>query len=286
MKKIEDRVAVVTGAASGIGRATSLALAAAGARVALVDLDGPGLEPVAAEIAAAGGRPTTSHVVDVACPEAVGALADEVADRCGAVHIVVNNAGLTVIAPFEETSLEDWQLVLGVNVWGVVNGCRSFLPHLRRAEEGHLVNISSLFGIVGVPGQSAYCASKFAVRGLSEVLWEELRGTSIGVTVVHPGGIRTNIIERAKCADPEVAERIRQFFRRKSAPPEVVARKIVRAIRRNRPRVRVTPETIALDWLRRLAPVLGNRLSAGALVRMLGLSDVVKRLRAGDIESS
>lgn len=270
MRTLTDRVVVVTGASSGIGRATAVAFAREGARLALVDVDAEALETTRAEVAALG-RAVSSHRVDVSDRDAMRALAEAVVTEHGAVHVVINNAGVTVTKSFEDHSWDDWDWVIGVNLEGVHNGCRVFLPHLRAVDEAHIVNISSLFGIYGVPGQSAYSASKFAVRGLSEALWEELAGTPIGVTVVHPGGVRTNIIHNARVADASVQKRVARGFEKLGTSPEDVAKKIVRAVRRGDRRLVVTPEAIVGDWLRRMFPVLSNRVVGARTRKMLNL---------------
>jgi NAD(P)-dependent dehydrogenase (short-subunit alcohol dehydrogenase family) len=260
LKQLRDRVAVVTGAASGIGRALSVALARKGCHLALVDLDEAGMREVARAIEAEG-RQASVHVVDVADREAMGALPEQVVAEHGHVHVLVNNAGVTVDGTFEEVSLEDLDWIFGVNLWGVIHGCKFFLPHLRHEDEAHIVNVSSLFGIIGVPRQTAYCTTKFAVRGLSESLWCEISRDGIGVTSVHPGGVRTNIVRQARHApgaDPR--EMIEAFDRMARWSPERAADRIVGAIERGAPRLRIAGESYVLDWLKRLAPTLTQRL--------------------------
>lgn len=271
MRKLSGRVAVVTGAAGGIGRATALALARRGMDLALADVRRVELEE-AAEAVRGLGRRVSVHDVDVSVRERVFALADEVVDAHGIVHLVVNNAGVAVAGTFEEQPIEDFEWLMSINFWGVVYGCQAFLPHLRRASEGHVVNLSSLFGLIGVPGNASYCASKFAVRGLSKVLRAELASSRIGVTSVHPGGIATNIVRDARFVGETKAlhERAERAFRR-FLPPERVAEAIVRGVRRNSPRVLVGRETYVMDALERLAPAAAERLLARAW----------RRLRAG-----
>jgi short-subunit dehydrogenase len=257
-------VAVVTGAAGGIGRATSQALAEAGCHLALVDRDEAGLAVASKELAGARRR-VTSHAADVADRARMEALAADVVAEHGAVHVLVNNAGVTVARSFEEHSLEDLDWIVGINFWGVVHGCRFFLPHLRVVDEGHIVNISSMAAFVGMPTQSSYCATKAAVQSLSESLYAELSGTAIGVTCVHPGTIRTNLLRSSRHGQFERAERVERLVRgmdRWGRPPEVVARRIVRAIERRRPRVVIGAEARVTDWLKRLAPGLPSRLLA------------------------
>ena len=261
MRRFEGRVAVVTGAASGIGRATSVLLARRGCDLALVDIDESGLEETAKRVRAAG-RKVSLHRVDVADRDAMSVLPDQVIGEHGHVHILVNNAGVSVGSTLEEHDLDDFAWLVGINLWGVVYGCKFFLPHLLREDEGHIVNISSMFGFVGFPGQSSYCATKFAVRGLSESLFAELSGTGVGVTSVHPGAIRTNIMAAARAIDEEERARFVEFFERRGMPPERAAERIVRGIERRRLRVIIAREAWLTDWLKRLMPVGTHRLIA------------------------
>lgn len=269
MRTLTDRVAVVTGAGSGIGRAVAAALSREGCRVALVDVNEEGL-------AATAGLLDTQHsvhVVDVSDPEAMRGLPARVEAELGLAQILVNNAGITVEGTFLEQTVEDFEAVLGVNFWGVYYGCKFFLPQLQRADEAHIVNVSSIFGVIGVPAQSSYCASKFAVRGLSEALWEELGQTSIGLTLVHPGGVRTNIVAGSKSYDAQSKAISTDFFRRKAMSPNTAARNIVGAIKADKRRLLVAPEAPLFDLLKRLFPVWGNRLAVWIIVRTLGLTD-------------
>ncbi len=251
---------MVTGAASGIGRATSQALAEAGCHVALVDRDEAGLAGVAKELAAGGGRRVSTHGADVSDRARMRVLAEEVAAEHGGVNVVVNNAGVTVALSFEDHTLEDLDWIVGINFWGVVHGCRFFLPHLRAADEAHIVNVSSMAAFTGMPTQSSYCATKSAVQGLTESLRTELSGTSIGVTCVHPGTIRTNVLRSSRHSGSARVERLVRGMDRWGRPPELVARRILRAIQRNRPRVVIGAEARLTDWLKRLSPNLPTRV--------------------------
>ncbi|MCB9780288.1 MAG: SDR family NAD(P)-dependent oxidoreductase [Alphaproteobacteria bacterium] len=273
MRTLQGRVAVVTGAGGGIGRATCAALSAAGCTVVAAELDEAAL---AGTVAAVPG--VDPRVLDVSDVDAIEALADDVLAAHGAVHVLVNNAGLTVVKPFLEHDRADWDRVLGVNLHGVVHGCRVFLPHILAQDEGHVVNISSLFGLVGVPGQSAYCTTKFGVRGLSETLRAELEGSHVGVSVLHPGGIRTGILANATGNDEKQLARLRRAFSKGMLPPEAVADRIVAAIRANRFRIRITKEAFVADWLVRAMPVAGSRLAVSAMSRGLGLGRAKKAL--------
>lgn len=261
MRSFEDKVAVVTGAASGIGRALAQDLARRGADLALVDVSAAALAETA-ERCVASGRRVTTHVVDVADAARMEALAAEVMAQHGRVELLVNNAGVSVTGTFEEQSLDDMHWIVGVNFWGVVHGCKFFLPHLRKAREAHIVNLSSMFGLIGLPTQSSYCATKFAVRGLSEALWAELRGSGIGVTSVHPGGVKTNIVRDSRTADPDAKQKLIEQFDRLAMSPDKAAAKILRAVERDRLRVVICPESRAADWAKRFFPAAVHHLVA------------------------
>jgi short-subunit dehydrogenase len=262
MKQLAGRVAVITGGASGIGRATARRLAREGCHLALVDLNATRLAETAAALEGDGAR-VSQHVVDVADPTQMQALPAAVRDAHGGVHILVNNAGVSVVKSFREHSLDDLQWLVGINFWGVVHGCKFFLDDLLAAEEAHIVNISSMFGFMGVPGQSSYCATKFAVRGFTESLWAELRETSVGVTSIHPGGISTQIAETVRVTQESARTNLQTTFDRYGHPPEDVAEAILRGIQRERLRVIVGREAYAVDWLKRLIPVSVHRWFAG-----------------------
>jgi NAD(P)-dependent dehydrogenase (short-subunit alcohol dehydrogenase family) len=246
-------VAVVTGAASGIGRALALCLAGRGAHVAAVDVQGAELEETVARVQALGVK-ASAHVVDVADRAAMQALPEAVLAAHGRVDLLLNNAGIAAGYRFEDHPIEHFERILGVNLLGVVYGCKFFLPHLQARPEAHIVNISSIFGLIGYPTQAAYSASKFAVRGLSEVLWVELAASSVRVTCVFPGGVHTNIVRSAPgwMQGVEVAQR--EFDQVVRRTPEQAARRIVRAIERDTPQLRLGVESYLIDWLKRLFP--------------------------------
>jgi NAD(P)-dependent dehydrogenase (short-subunit alcohol dehydrogenase family) len=268
VRDFRDRVAVVTGAASGIGRALSLALARRGAHLALVDVNEAGASEVARGIEGLG-RKASLHAADVADRARMAELPDEVLAAHGRVSLLVNNAGVSVGGTFEEQSFADLDWIVGINFWGVVHGCKFFLPHLRREPGAHIVNLSSLFGLVGFPGQSSYCATKFAVRGLSECLWTELRDAGIGVTCVHPGGIRTEIVRSARSMSDEVRQKTVERFDRLAMLPERAAEEILRGVEQNRMKLLICRETRFADRLKRLAPSGSQHLLA-ALSRRFG----------------
>jgi short-subunit dehydrogenase len=266
---------VVTGAASGIGRALALGLWEKGCHLALVDLDQDGLASLHLSLSASNpDQIATPHLANVGDKARMGELAREVVAAHGAVHVLINNAGVGHEAAFPQTSLDDWERIVGVNLWGVIYGCHFFLPHLAKVDRGHIVNISSLFGIVAMAGQSAYCTTKFAVRGLSESLWEELRATSVGLTVVHPAAVATNIMKRARGDDPELMHRLSRWFEQNAISPERAAAQIIRAVEKGTPRLLITPEAAFGDFLKRLMPVAGNKLFGDAVIRAIGVEDM------------
>ncbi|MCP4005425.1 MAG: SDR family NAD(P)-dependent oxidoreductase [bacterium] len=262
MKQLQNRVAVITGGASGIGRALALELAGRGCDLALVDLNRAGLDE-AAERARASGRKVSTHIADVADRERMAKLPEEVLAEHGRVHILANNAGVNASGAIGEISVEDFEWVIGINFWGVVHGCHFFLPHLKQQDEAHIVNLSSMFGFIGVPESAAYCSTKFAVRGFSETLWTELAGTGVGVTSVHPGGVKTNIVRSQRTHDPENhAEFVDQFEKAARMSPEAAAKRIVRAIEKNKQRQRICAESYLTDWLKRALPNATQHLMA------------------------
>lgn len=276
MKELRGRVAAVTGAGSGIGRALAVELSRRGCHLALSDIDEAGLAATV-EACAAGGVRVSSQHVDVADRDAVYRWADEVVADHGRVNLIVNNAGVAMSATVESMSYEDLEWLMGIDFWGVVYGTKAFLPHLKASGEGHVVNISSVFGLVGIPTQSAYNAAKYAVRGFTESLRIELEAQRCGVsaTVVHPGGIRTDIARNARidpstaamAGDPEKART--EFERALRTSPEAAAEQILRAVQRNRRRALVGPDAVVLDAV--------SRLPAGVYQRVLVLGSRLRR---------
>ena len=280
LRELDKKVAVITGAASGIGRCLAIGLWAKGCHLALVDLDQEGLTRLESELRASNEDGTISvHVANVADKWRMKVLAEEVVEAHTHVHLLINNAGVGYEAAFPQTSLETWEHVMGVNLWGVIYGCHFFMPHLAKVDRAHIVNLSSLFGTVGMAGQTAYCATKYAVRGLSESLWEELRATSIGLTVVHPGSIATNIIKTSGCDDPQLMERVAAWYEKNAMPPEKAARRIIAAIEKGKPRLMVTPEAYFADYVKRLLPVAGNKAICDLAIRVLDLEYMREKRR-------
>jgi short-subunit dehydrogenase len=269
---LSGRVAVVTGAANGIGRALTIGLWRRGSHLALVDIDQDALSRVQSELQQAGrGRRLSVHVTDVGDRTQMRRLADDVVAAHGGVHLLINNAGVAHEGPFQRTGLDEWERVLGVNLWGVIHGCHFFLPHLARADRGWIVNLSSLLGVVAMPGQTPYSASKFAVRGFSEALRAELEPTSIGLTVVYPGAVATGIMRRARGDDPDLLRRIDDWYERNAMKPDRVADEILDAVERGSARVIIGPDARFADYITRLMPVAGAALFIRAAIRMLGV---------------
>jgi butyryl-CoA dehydrogenase len=272
MKDFNGRVAAVTGAGSGIGRALAKELAGRGTHLALSDIDEVGLAETVALCEGARVK-VSSQRVDVADREAVYAWADGAAEEHGKVNLIFNNAGVALGATIESMSYEDLEWLMGVNFWGVVHGTKAFLPHLRAAGEGHVVNVSSVFGLISVPAQSAYNAAKFAVRGFTDALRMELDMENCGVsaTTIHPGGIKTNIARNARMDESALslaggAERARNEFDKVAiTSPAKAARQILAAVEHNRRRALIGPDAKVIDLISRLPTGLYQRvLVAGA----------------------
>jgi NAD(P)-dependent dehydrogenase (short-subunit alcohol dehydrogenase family) len=253
VKSFHDKVCVVTGAGSGIGRALALELAGRGARLAISDVNADTIAQTAEE-AGRRGADVERYVLDVSDRKAVFAHADAVAARFGAVHLVVNNAGVAVAKDVLEMPLEDFEWLMGINFWGVVYGTKAFLPRLIASGDGHLVNISSIFGMIAVPSQSAYNAAKFGVRGFTEALRQEMlvAGHPVRVSCVHPGGVKTNIARAARTDRADAADLADRFERIAQLTPEKAARIILRGVERDSPRIHVGLDAWALDLMQRL----------------------------------
>jgi len=261
MTAIKGAAAAVTGAAGGIGRALALELAARGCDLALADRDEAGLQAVAAEITRDGERKVTTHRVDVGEPEEIAAFAQAATSAHPTLNIVINNAGVALIGQFSEVDQSQMDWLFNINFWGVVHSTRAFLPHLSRQREAHIANLSSLFGIIAPPGQTAYAASKFAVRGFSESLRHELRmaGSPVRLSVVHPGGISTNIARNARTGvavtdNARRAQAIERFDAVARTTPKAAALRIIEGIERNRPRILIGADARIIDLLQRLRP--------------------------------
>jgi NADP-dependent 3-hydroxy acid dehydrogenase YdfG len=256
MKNLRDKVVVITGAGSGIGRALALNLAGKGSRLALSDVDDAGLALTVGMAEKAGAPEVHSAHLDTSDREAFAQYALDVVQHFGRVNVVINNAGVALAGDLVDLEWNDIDWIIGVNFWGVVHGTKEFLPHLIASGDGHLVNLSSLFGLISMPGQSMYNASKYAVRGMTEAVREEMliAGHPVGVTAVHPGGIKTAIARNARVSAKEDKDATARLFDKKLAKmtPERAAEIIVRGIQRNQARVLVGLDAHALHTLGKL----------------------------------
>ena len=261
MTAISGSAAAVTGAASGIGRALAHELALRGCDLALADRDEAGLQATAAEIAKASPRKVTVHRLDVSEPDQITAFAAAAGAAHPTLNIVINNAGVALLGQFDEIEQGQMEWLFNINFWGVVHGTRAFLPLLSQRREAHIVNISSIFGIIAPPGQSAYCAAKFAVRGFSESLRHEraVAGSPVKLSVVHPGGVATNIARNSRTGagitdNARRAESIERFDALARTTPAAAAQRIITGIEKNQPRILIGKDAVFMDLLQRFRP--------------------------------
>ncbi|PRP90411.1 SDR family NAD(P)-dependent oxidoreductase [Enhygromyxa salina] len=255
MRALGDTLVVITGAGGGIGRALAHGFVRRGCKLALLDLDGEAIDGVARSLREQGAAVST-HVVDVRVRGDLERARDQILAAHGRVDVLINNAGLTVFASLEHTSDDEIDRVIAVNLRAVIDGCRVFLPALRERPRAHIVNLSSIAGLAGMPWQTLYCATKFAVRGFSAALRSELVGQGIGVTCVLPGATRTNIVGVAASRDLALSSALSRQLLAYGYPPAWVARKVVRAVRWNWAEVASGPDALLLRVGVRVAPSL------------------------------
>ena len=255
--ELRGRTALITGAGSGIGRAVAVSLAHRGCNLALADINEAGLAETAEQVGTT--VKVTQHRLDVSDPAAVDAFPKAALAQHAGIDVLVNNAGVALGGTFEQVSTKDFEWLFSINFWGVVRMTRAFLPTLRASGDARLVNLSSIFGIIAPPGQTAYVASKFAVRGFSESLRHELKGSSVGVTVVHPGGVATSIARSARLPAgapvQDLESRLKAMESKLTLSPQVAGEKIVSAAERRRPRVIVGLDAKIAAAAERIAPV-------------------------------
>ena len=272
LSHLEGKTALVTGAGSGIGQATALAFARRGANLVLCDVDKQGLDQTAGRIESLKRGSVISQVVDVARADQMEDFAAFVHERVRAVDLLMNNAGVAIGGGFLDTSLEDWEWILGVNLRGVIHGCHYFVPKMvERGGGGHVINVASAAGYTATSELAAYCTTKFGVVGLSESLRDELEGHGIGVTAICPGLINTPITRAARMVGRDYTEAMRaemiQTYERRGYTPERVARNILKAVEKNRAVAPIAAEAWALYYAKRLFPGLLARLARRARLR-------------------
>jgi len=278
MTAIRGAAAAVTGAASGIGRALAIELAARGCDLALADRDEAGLATVAAEIAEiakTSPRKVSVHRVDVGEPGQIADFARAAIAAHGGLNILVNNAGVALLGQFHEIDQAQMDWLININFWGVVHSTRAFLPHLATRHEAHIVNVSSIFGIVAPPGQTAYAAAKFAVRGFSESLRHELQmaESPVRLSVVHPGGILTNIVRNSRAGtgvtdNERRAQAIERFDTIAKTTPKDAALRIIKGIEKNQPRILIGSDARFMDLLQRFRPATYWSVMARRIAKM------------------
>ena len=271
MDGFAGKVAAVTGAGSGIGQALALELGRSGASLAISDVDLEGLAHTEEQLTAIGA-PVRSDRLDVTEREAFQVYADHINEHFGKVNQIYNNAGIAYTGDVDITAFKDIERVMDVDFWGVVNGTKAFLPHLVASGDGHVINISSLFGLLSVPGQAAYNSAKFAVRGFTEALRQEmvLNREPVKVTSIHPGGIKTAIARNGLTAEGVNAEAQSTFFDKRlaSTTPRRAAEIILDGVRKNKPRVLVGQDAVVLDLIVRVTGSHYQRLFAPVVGRM------------------
>lgn len=267
MKSLKEKVAAITGAASGIGQATAIELAKLGCHVAIADMNEAGLQETQKKIASISKVTVTTKALDVSKRSEVEKWADEVAFQHGQVNIIMNNAGVSLVDSIETMAYEDFEWLMNINFWGVVYGTKAFLPHLINSGDGHIINVSSVFGMIGVPTQSAYNAAKFAVKGFTESLIEELELANNGVraTCVHPGGIKTNIARNGRIntsLDPtrDRDSVVNSFDQVAKTSPQKAARCIIDGVLKEKRRVLIGPDARIIDGMQRLLPTAYQKI--------------------------
>ncbi len=274
MRKLQNKVAVVTGAGSGIGRELALGLAREGATVAIADIDSNGLKETERLVRSEGGQASIRRV-DVSSRKEVYSFAAFVVKQYGKVDIVINNAGVVYTSTIEDLTYKDFERVMNINFWGVVYGTKAFLEHLKKQKSANIVNISSVYGLWALATQASYNASKFAVRGFTEALIQELKGTGVVATCVYPGGVKTNLVKNSDShlfkADASKKENfVNKFHSTAMTTPEKAASVIISGIIKKKKRIRIGPDAVLFDISQRIFPTLYHKLGP-YVIRKMGL---------------
>ena len=262
MKNLKEKVALVTGGAGGIGFAISKALASEHCHLAIADIDQPKLLWAKGQLTTYYSVTVSTHCLNVADKDAMQNLAEEIIQTHKRIDILINNAGVSVNGLFENTSLEDFHWLININLWGTIYGCKFFLPYLRQREQAHIVNILSDFAFLGFPGKAAYGASKAALLGFSNALYTELYNSSIGLSIVFPGPVATDLIKSGRSGTETQKQKEIIFMEKNSLKADELASKVLWAIKKNKYRVRIGGIIYLLDYLIRLFPGLTHRIIA------------------------
>lgn len=263
MKNFNNKVAVITGAGGGIGGALAKALARRGCHLALVDYNPDMLDKTLTKLTETNVK-LSSHIADVTDKKRMAALPDEIVAEHGRVDLLINNAGITLQKSFDTHSIEDWERIVNLNFWGVLYGCKFFKPLLEKSTDAHVVNMSSMTGMLGLPAQSSYCATKAAVKGLTESLWAEWGAAGIGVTSVHPGAIKTDMMQATlkDSDDLAAAQKNMDMVAKIGMAPDAAAEKILRAVQKKKMKVLVGKDAVIMDAMKRFTPGLIHGLFA------------------------
>lgn len=269
---VDQKTVVITGAGSGIGEQLARQLYQKGANLALVDVRGERIEALVKELQTnnPSNQTITTHTADVGDRQAMKTMSENVIAAHGAIQLLINNAGVTLWGDFEDNDLDDVEWLFNINFFGVVHGCKFFLPHLKTQAEAKIVNVSSMFGWAAAASQSAYCASKFAVRGFSEALYTELEDTNVSVMLVHPGGVNTNLMKDSRAATAEFHSFFDEMMKRSKSPADVAAA-IIKGIEKEKFRVRTGPEAYITEWIKRISPAHGQKWIGRMLKKSMGV---------------
>ena len=267
----QGHVAVITGAGGGLGGALSQGLAAKGCSLALADISAEALAKTATSLPSSAGK-VTQHIVDVTDRQAMKRFRDDVLAQHGGVNLLINNAGITLQKSFSTHSLEDWDRIIGINLWGVIYGCHFFAEALTAATEAHVINLSSMSAFLGLPGQSSYCATKAGVQLLTDSLWAEWNLKGIGATSVHPGAIRTEMITATlhESDDIEQAKKNYEMAHKTGVDAEYAAAKIIRAVEKNKMRLKIGRDSYIFHIIMRFIPGVGNWVMKKIAAKLAG----------------